>query len=142
MLIIGPTARRIAAGCCNYILTRFPPGHDVPVCVIDQEWFADLAEKEIRAGQEAANAEPVTADWLLSLPGAGRPDETGPRIRVPAPGGRALDLFPWKGGWAVEAREQHPGGDYAGRVSLPDVHTRGHVRRLLAALGVTPGESR
>ena len=22
MLVIGPTARRIAAGCCNYILTR------------------------------------------------------------------------------------------------------------------------
>ena len=52
MLVIGPTARRIAAGCCNYILTRFPPGHDVPVCTIDQEWFADLAQKEIAASQE------------------------------------------------------------------------------------------
>jgi len=51
MLVIGPTARRIAAGCCNYILTRFPPGHDVPVCGIDQEWFEDLAQKEIHAAQ-------------------------------------------------------------------------------------------
>lgn len=59
MLILSPTARRIAAGCCNYIYTRFPPGHAVPVCEIDQEWFADLAQKEIAAGQEGG--EPVTA---------------------------------------------------------------------------------
>jgi hypothetical protein len=53
VLIIGPTARRIAAGACNYIVTRFPPGHDVPVCEIDREWFADLAQKEIHAGRDA-----------------------------------------------------------------------------------------
>lgn len=66
MLVIGPTARRIAAGCCNYILTRFPPGHDVPVCTIDQEWFADLAQKEIHAAQEndGADGEPSLTERL------------------------------------------------------------------------------
>lgn len=64
MLVIGPTARRIAAACCNYIHTRFPPGHDVPVCTIDQEWFADLAQKEIHAAQEGdgADGEPSLAE--------------------------------------------------------------------------------
>ena len=66
MLILSPTAWRIAAGCCDYISTRFPAGHEVPVCEIDMEWFADLAQKEIHAAQESdpGDGEPGLAERL------------------------------------------------------------------------------
>jgi hypothetical protein len=68
MLVIGPTARRIAAGCCDYIVTRFPAGHGVPVCEIDMEWFADLAQKEIHAGRDA-DLRAVNAALVAALKG-------------------------------------------------------------------------
>lgn len=79
MLILSPTAWRIAAGACNYISTRFPPGHDVPVCEIDKEWFADLAQREIHAagglapGLTWTTDRPTRPGWYFLRLGAAPP---------------------------------------------------------------------
>jgi hypothetical protein len=129
MLVIGQVAKRIAAGCCNYIHTRFPPGHDVPVCTIDQEWFADLAQKEIHAGADGDNGENLDSDWLRDV-GFIRgmfPDDLarGPIVRGIIRNAQSPANNQWH--WTVRTWP------------IPQQHQprcRDDVRRLCASLGV------
>jgi hypothetical protein len=129
MLVIGTVAKRIAAGCCNYIHTRFPPGHDVPVCTIDQEWFADLAQKEIHAGAVGDNGENLDSDWLreVGFVEGKSPDDLcrGPIVRGITCDVRSLAYGQWH--WLVRTWV------------IPQQHQprcRDDVRRMCAALGV------
>jgi hypothetical protein len=61
MLVIGQAAKKAAASITNYVSTRLPAGHDVPVCGIDTEWFAEAIQKAIH-DQELAAVTAVTAE--------------------------------------------------------------------------------
>lgn len=83
----------------------------------------------------ADDGEPVTADWLLAVGFVSHQSGLG-IVHLPLPSGGSLAWHqpaPWFGRpehcWTLTDRD-------ADGVYLPDLPTRGHVRRLCAALGI------
>lgn len=94
------------------------------------------------AEHPADDAEPVTADWLRGLGFVrGQQAAADDNLTLRA-GGVELTRWHRRGvpavEWSVQTAED--GADWLPPCLRPA--TRGHVRRLLAALGITPGEPR
>ena len=105
------------------------------------------AELKPHLARQADDDEPVTEDWLRGIGFApdGNPDLPDPPLAISLFYGRtdeeiesATDtsrhLLIDKQGEAI-IEEYIPGGSVLGFVDMPRLTTRGHVRRLLAALG-------